>query len=318
MTVRVAVLDDYQRVAATFADWSSLGPDVEVSYFHEHLGDPGAIVKALQEFDVVCLMRERTVLDADMISGLPRLRLIVTTGMVNASLDIAGASAHGVVVSGTDVSGPETAEHAWLLIAMLLNGLLSDIEGVRSGGWQTGVGRRLAGSTVGLLGLGNLGSQIAAYARSFGMNLLAWSQNVTDERAQERGAERAASLNDLFERSDIVSVHLKLSPRSRGLVAAEQLGLLGPDGYLVNTSRGPIVREPDLIEALRTGAIAGAALDTFDLEPLPADHPFRTEPRAIITPHTAYVSRESYIGMYGQTVEDIAAWLGGAPLRQLR
>jgi phosphoglycerate dehydrogenase-like enzyme len=292
--VRVAVLDDYQRVAATFADWSSLGPDVEVSYFHDHLGDPGAIVKALQEFDVVCLMRERTVLDADMISGLPRLRLIVTTGMVNASLDIAAASAHGVVVSGTDVSGPETAEHAWLLIAMLLNGLLSDIEGVRSGG------------------------QIAAYARSFGMNLLAWSQNVTDERAQERGAERAASLNDLFERSDIVSVHLKLSPRSRGLVAAEQLGLLGPDGYLVNTSRGPIVREPDLIEALRTGAIAGAALDTFDLEPLPADHPFRTEPRAIITPHTAYVSRESYIGMYGQTVEDIAAWLGGAPLRQLR
>lgn len=316
-SVRVAVLDDYQHAASRYADWASLGPDVEVSFFHDHLGTPAEVVAALAPFQVVCLMRERTVFGAGVITQLPSLEMIVTTGMVNASLDVDAAIARGIAVCGTEVPGPETAEHAFLLIASVLNGFLADVAGVGLGDWQTGVGRRIQGSTLGLLGLGNLGAKVATYAKVFGMELLAWSQNLTDERAAEVGVERAEGLNDLFERSDVVSIHLKLSDRSRGLVTAKQLTALGPDGYLVNTSRGPIVVEEDLVQALSGGTIAGAALDTFDIEPLPSGHPLRHEPRALVTPHTAYVSRESYSAMYAQTVEDIAAWRADSPVRRI-
>lgn len=317
MTVRVVVLDDYQRVAESMADWGSLSPDVEVSFLHEHLGGPTQVIEGLQGFDAVCLMRERTALPATVIEALPQLRLIVTTGMANASVDVEVAGAAGIPVCGTGGSGPETAEHAWLLIATLLNGFLVDAEGLRRGEWQTGLGRRLEGATLGLLGLGNVGARVARYAGAFGMRLLAWSENLTVERAGEHGASLTASLDDLFERSDIVSVHLKLSERTRGLVTGAQLGRLGSEGFLVNTSRGPIVAEADLIAALQGGTIAGAGLDTFDVEPLPVEHPFRSEPRVLATPHTAYVSQEAYTQMYPQMLECVAAWLAGAPIRQI-
>jgi phosphoglycerate dehydrogenase-like enzyme len=317
MTTRVVVLDDYQGVAASYADWSSLGGDVEVTFLREHIAEPDALVAALAPYDVVCLMRERTPIDARTLDGLPRLRLLVTTGMANASVDVEAATARGVLVCGTDLSGPETAEQAFLMIGAVVNGFAFEAEGVRAGAWQLGVGSRLAGTTLGLLGLGRLGGRVAAYARAFDMPVLAWSQNLTQVRADEVGVERVGSLDELVTRSDVVSIHLRLSDRTRGLVTASQLALLGPDGYLVNTSRGPIVVEQDLVDALRAGTIAGAALDTFDVEPLPLDHPLRTERRALVTPHTGYVSRQAYAGMYAQTVEDIAAWLAGEPVRRI-
>lgn len=314
---RVAVLDDYQKTAHLLADWESLGPTVTVDFFHEHLGGLKQVVDALQPYDVLVLMRERTALPAPVVGALPNLKLIVTTGMANASVDVEVATARHVTVSGTQGFGPETAEHAFLLIATLVNGFLTDVEGVRRGEWQSGLGRRLQGSKLGLLGLGNLGSAIARYAQAFGMELSAWSENLTDARAEQHGVTCVGSMEELFERSDVVSIHLKLSDRTRGLVTARHLELLGPDGYLVNTSRGPIVVEDDLVAALENGTIAGAALDTFDIEPLPLDHPLRTLPRALVTPHTAYASREAYTQMYAEVLEDITAWLSGSPIRRM-
>lgn len=314
---RIAVLDDYQKAAHLLAGWEFLGPTVTVDFFHEHLGGPKQVVDALQPYDVLVLMRERTALPAPVVGALPNLKLIVTTGMVNASVDVEAATARHITVSGTQGFGPETAEHAFVLIATLVNGFLIDVEGVRRGEWQTGLGRRLQGTKLGLLGLGSLGSAIATYAQAFGMELFAWSQNLTDERAEERGVTRVASIEELFEQSDVVSIHLKLSDRTRGLVTARHLELLGSDSYLVNTSRGPIVVENDLVRALEHGTIAGAALDTFDIEPLPLDHPLRTLPRALVTPHTAYVSRQTYTQMYAEVLEDITGWLSGSPTRRI-
>lgn len=314
--MRVAVLDDYQRVAAELADWRPLTRRAEVEFFHDALATEEEVVARLAGFDVVCLMRERTPMPAAVIGRLPRLRLIVTTGMANAAIDLAAAAAGGVAVCGTQMGGPETAEFAWLAIAAVMRGLPAELQGVREGGWQVGLGRRLGGSTLGLLGLGNLGGAVARYARAFDMTLLAASANLTDERAAEVGAERVG-LDELFARSDVVSIHLKLSARTRGLVGADHLGLLGPSGYLVNTSRGPIVDERALIEAIREGRIAGAAIDTWDTEPLPADHPLRDHPRVLATPHLAYVTRESYTRAYAQTVDAVLAWMEGAPVRLL-
>lgn len=314
--MRVAVLDDYQGVAATMADWQQLEGKAEVTFLNATLGGPEEVVSALGEYDVLCLMRERTALPARVIEALPRLKLIVTTGMLNASVDVAAARSRGITVCGTGMGGPDTAELAWLLAATLLRGYLQEADEMRSGGWARSVGRRLSGSTIGLLGLGNVGSRVASYARAFDMHVLAWSENLTPERASSHGAEYVDQAA-LFERSDVVSVHLKLSDRTRGMVGASQLALLGPEGYLVNTSRGPIVVEDDLVRALHGGTIAGAGLDTFNIEPLPTDSPLRTAPRTLLTPHVGYVTRETYRQCYEETLEDVVAWLAGAALREI-
>jgi phosphoglycerate dehydrogenase-like enzyme len=259
-------------------------------------------------------MRERTPLPASVIEALPRLRLIVTTGMGNASVDLDAARARDISYCGTAMTGPDTAELSWLLAATLLRGFVVEAASVREGGWQRHVGRRLGGATLGLLGLGNIGATVARYARAFGMDVIAWSQNLTPDRASECGA-RYVSQDELFTRSDVVSIHVRLSERTRGLVTARQLELLGPQGYLVNTSRGPIVVESDLVYALNTGVIAGAAIDTFDVEPLPPAHPLRIAQRGFPTPHIGYVTRESYEQCYAQTLEDVVAWLDGSPVR---
>jgi len=314
--VRIAVLDDYQQVAKRMAYWAVIEERAEVLFFHDHTAPGAETIDRLRGFDVVCLMRERTPLLAQDFAALPELRLVVTTGMGNASIDLTAARDHGVVVCGTEMSGPDTAEFAWLAIMAVMRGLSLEVDDVRDGGWQAGVGRRLEGATLGLLGLGNLGTVVARYANVFGMELLASSENLTIQHAATVGAARV-DLDELFERSDVVSIHLKLSERTRGLVTANQLALLGRDGYLVNTSRGPIVVEDDLVHAIRAGTIAGAAIDTWDVEPLPVDHPLRRHPRVLSTPHIAYVTRETYLDAYRQTVDAVLAWMSGNPIRRI-
>jgi phosphoglycerate dehydrogenase-like enzyme len=314
MTTRVVVLDDYQQVALTSADWSPVPVDIRV--LTEHLPDADAVVAALADADVVVAMRERTPFDAAVLRRLPRLRLLVTTGMRNASIDIAAAERLGVTVCGTRGSGAGTGELTWGLLIALCRGLPAETASVASGGWQVGVGRELRGSTLGVLGLGTIGRQVAGYATAFGMRVLAWSQHLTPQRAAEAGAE-CVTKAALFERSDAVTVHLTLSARTTGLVGAAELALLGPHGYLINTSRGPIVDEQALVAALSGGVIAGAALDTFDVEPLPADSPLRALPGLIVTPHIGYVSEQSYAVYFREVVEDIGAWLDGRPVRVL-
>jgi len=313
--VRVAVLDDYQRVALISADWSPLAGRADVVVFADHLA-PSALAEQLRGFQVIVAMRERTPFPASLIDRLPDLRLLVTTGMANASIDMAAAASRGVTVCGTGGSFPSTPELAWGLVLALLRGIPGEDAAVRAGGWQVGVGREVAGSAVGLLGLGRIGSRVARYAQAFDAKVLAWSQNLTPEMAAEHGA-RHATKEELFAESDIVSVHLRLSPRTLKLVGEPELALLGPAGYLVNTSRGPIVDEAALVAALRGGSIAGAALDVFDVEPLPRDHPLRSTPNTVLTPHIGYVTTASYEIYYRDAVEDIVAWLDGAPTRSL-
>ncbi|HEX5405263.1 MAG TPA: D-2-hydroxyacid dehydrogenase family protein [Pseudonocardiaceae bacterium] len=315
MITRVVVLDDYQQVALTSADWSPVA-GTEVRVLTEHLPTPDAVVAALADADVVVAMRERTAFPAAVLDRLPRLRLLVTTGMRNASIDIAAANRLGVTVCGTHGSGAGTGELAWGLLIALCHDLPAQTASVARGGWQVGVGRELRGSTLGILGLGTIGRQVAGYATAFGMRVVAWSQHMTAEQAAAAGAEYVSKA-DLFERSDAVTVHLTLSARTTGLIGAAELALLGPRGYLVNTSRGPIVDEPALIAALADHTIAGAALDTFDVEPLPPDSPLRTMPGLITTPHVGYVSEQSYAVYFREVVENVSAWLAGRPMRVL-
>ena len=314
--VDVAILDDYQDVALSSADWSPVTGRADVTVFTDHVADEAALVQRLAPFDVIVAMRERTAFPATVLDRLPRLRLLVTTGMANASIDLRAAARLGVTVCGTGGSRAATPELVWGLILALARHIPQEDAAVRSGGWQRTVGRELAGSTLGLLGLGRIGQRIARYARAFEMNCIAWSQNLTAERAEAAGA-RLVTKDQLFAEAGIVSVHLKLSERTVGLVGAAELALLGPDGLLVNTSRGPIVDEAALVEALRQGHISGAALDVFDTEPLPAGHPLRTMPNTVLTPHLGYVSREAYAVFYAEAVEDIASWLDGSPARLL-
>jgi phosphoglycerate dehydrogenase-like enzyme len=314
--VAVAVLDDWQDVALSVADWSPLAGRASVVRYTDHLQDDDALVDRLADAAVVVAMRERTPFPADLLARLPRLRLLVTTGMANAAIDLAAAARQGIVVSGTAGGSGAAAELAWALVLAVARDLVADDRAVRAGRWQEHLGIELAGSTLGLLGLGRIGAVMARYARAFDMQVLAWSRHLTAERAAEHGA-RLVDRDELFRASDVVSVHLRLSERTRGLVGARELELLGPAGRLVNTSRGPIVDEAALLAALHAGTIAGAALDVFDVEPLPADHPLRSAPRTVLTPHVGYVSRQSYAAMYGQCVEDVLGWLDGAPLRVL-
>ena len=311
---KVAVLDDYQSVAHDMAHWNSLPEGVSIDVFQDHLSDEDDIATRLAPYDIVVAMRERTPFPRSLLERLPNLRLLVTTGMRNASIDVAAANDHGITVCGTDGVPYATAELTWGLILALLRKIPTEDRATREGRWQVTVGDGLHGKTLGVVGLGRLGSQVATVGAAFGMNLIAWSQNLTSERAAEFGATLVTK-GELLSTSDIVTIHLVLSDRTRGLFGADELSSMKPSAYLVNTSRGPIVDEPALIDALRSGTIAGAGLDVFDIEPLPLDHPLRSLPNTVLTPHLGYVTSETYRVFYGDAIENIQAFLDGNPLR---
>ena len=312
--VRAAVLDDYQNVALSLANWAALEGRAEVTVFNDHIADADAVVSRLQPFDIVCVMRERTPLTRAIIERLPKLRLIASTAFRNASIDTAAAEERGIQVVHTGYTSAPTVELTWALILAGARHVVDEAVSVRGGGWQRFVGDDLSGRTLGLLGLGNIGSAVARIGKAFDMNVVGWSQNLTAERAEAEGAA-LVSKEELFRRSDILSIHLVLSGRTRGLVSAAELALMKPSARLVNTSRGPIVVEADLLEALRKRKIAGAAVDVFDQEPLPPDHPFRTQPNLLATPHIGYVSRGLYQRFYQDTVDNIAKWLDAQTAR---
>ena len=314
MAVRVAILDDYQAASSEFGDWARLSPRSEVVAFRDHIEDDAELVERLAGFDVVVAMRERTPFPRARLEQLPDLRLLVTTGPFNAVIDIAAARDLGIVVAGTGGILTPTSELTWALIHALARQITVEDADVRSGGWQRTVGTDLAGKTLGLLGLGNLGSMVGKVGLAFGMRVIAWSQNLTAARAGEQGIE-AVGRDDLFSQSDFLSVHLVLSDRTRSLVGAHELRLMKPTAYLVNTSRGPIVDEKALVAALESGVIAGAGLDVFDQEPLPLDHPYRSLPNVVVTPHIGYVTRDCYTLFYEEIVDDIVAYESGDLVR---
>ena len=312
---RIAVLDDYQRAAGRFADWNRLAPH-EVTFFHAPLDDTDAVAHALAPFEIVCIMRERTPVPSDLLQRLPRLELLVTTGMRNASIDLEAAARRGVTVCGTEALGTPTAELTWGLILALARRIPQADRALREGRWQESVGTGLEGKTLGIVGLGRLGSAVARTGAAFGMRVIAWSENLTAARAAECGAELVTKVA-LFREADVVTIHVVLSGRTRGLVGADELALMKPTAFLVNTSRGPIVDEAALLAALAGARIAGAGLDVYDEEPLPADHPLRASSNTVLTPHLGYVTEESYTLFYAQTVEAVAAYLAGSPIRIL-
>ncbi|MGW0836679.1 D-2-hydroxyacid dehydrogenase family protein [Streptomyces prunicolor] len=318
MPLRCVVLDDYQNVATELADWSPIEDTVEVVSLREHLDDETELAAALATADIVVTLRERVPFPASLIARLPRLKLLVASGMRNTVIDYAAAKAHGVTVCGTASSSTPPVELTWALLLGLARGIVEESNSLRDGGpWQRTVGADLHGRTLGLLGLGKIGSRVAQVGLAFGMRVTAWSRHLTKERADEVGVQLAASKEELLADSDFVSVHLALGDRTRGLLGPAELALLKPTAYLINTSRAAIVDQDALLTALHEGRIAGAGIDVFDSEPLPADHPLRTAPRLLATPHLGYVSHANYTTYYGQTVENIQAYLAGSPVRQL-
>jgi phosphoglycerate dehydrogenase-like enzyme len=312
--INVAVLDDYQGVALNMADWSALKDKAEITVFRDHLSDPGRVVERLRPFDVVCVMRERTPLPRLILEQLPNLKLICSTGSINASIDVAAAKEKGITVCGTRYTSHGAAEFTWALILAMVRNVAAESRSLRAGHWQTSIGGDLEGKTIGLMGLGRLGSATAKVALAFGMKVIAWSQNLTREVAEDRGA-RLVSKEDVLREADILSIHLVLSRRTKGIVGAPEIALMKPTAYLVNTSRGPVVDEQALIDALRNRTIAGAALDVYDTEPLPELHPFRSLDNVLATPHVGYVTKRTYELFYRDTVENIAEWLIGKPVR---
>ena len=318
MPLRCVVLDDYQHVATELADWSPIEDTVEVVSLREHLDDEAELAAALATADIVVTLRERVPFPASLLARLPRLKLLIASGMRNSVIDHAAAKAHGVTVCGTASSSTPPVELTWALLLGLARGIVEENNSLRGGGpWQRTVGADLHGRTLGLLGLGRIGSRVAQVGLAFGMRVTAWSQHLTKERADEVGVQLAASKEELLADSDFVSVHLALGDRTRGLLGPAELALLKPTAYLINTSRAAIVDQEALLAVLREGRIAGAGIDVFDTEPLPADHPMRTAPRLLATPHLGYVSRANYTTFYGQAVENIQAYLSGSPVRQL-
>jgi phosphoglycerate dehydrogenase-like enzyme len=314
--VRVAVLDDYQRVALRSGRWEELGETVQVAAFCDHLYDDDAVVEQLEPFEVVVTMRERTPFPRTRLERLPRLRLLVTTGMANAAIELDAARELGITVAGTGGLLTPTVELTWGLILAVTRNIATEDQRIRSGDWQKSIGPGLAGRTLGVAGLGRIGRRVAAIAPAFEMNVIAWSPNLQADTASALGLE-AVHKDALFERADVVTVHLVLSDRTRGLIDASDLARMKPSAYLVNTSRGPIVDERALLDALREGRIAGAALDVFDTEPLPPEHALRTAPNTVLTPHIGFVSTENYEIFFRDVVENIAAFLDGTPLRIL-
>jgi phosphoglycerate dehydrogenase-like enzyme len=317
MQHRLAILDDYQDVAHGFADWAALEAEgVRVVTYREPFASPEALVAALADVTMVVAMRERTAFPREVLEKLPGLQLLVTTGMANASIDVAAAVEQGITVCGTPGSPTAAPELTWALLLAIARNLTVEENSLRAGTWQTSVGFELAGKTLGVVGLGKIGRRIAAYGQAFGMEVLAWSQNLTAETAKEAGA-RLVSKDELFRQSDVATLHLRLSARSENIVGERELRLLGPEGVLVNTARGPLVNQDALLKALSEGWIRGAALDVFDQEPLQAGHPLLTAPNTVLSPHLGYVTRESYRQFYGGAFEDVTAWLAGEPVRTI-
>jgi len=317
MPTRVAILDDYQRVALSMADWPALGAGVSIQPLHERIGTEDEIAERLRNYDVIVAMRERTPFPATLIDRLPSLKLIVTTGRRNAAIDVAAAAARGVVVSGTSMLATPPVELTWGLILALARHIPRESAAMRTGAWQSTIGVGIHGKTLGVIGLGRLGTDVARIGQAFGMKVVAWSQNLTRERTDALGIELVAR-DALFQRSDVVTIHLVLSDRTRGLVSSRELAMMKPAAFLINTARGPIVDEQALIHALRHSVIAGAALDVFDEEPLPAAHPLRRLENALLTPHLGYVTTDNYRLAYGEAVEDIRAFLAGTPIRVIQ
>jgi phosphoglycerate dehydrogenase-like enzyme len=313
---RIAVLDDYQSAAAGFADWSLVPGPVDVVEFADHLCDEDALVDRLLPFEVVVAMRERTPFPRTLLERLPHLRLLVTTGRRNASIDVAAAAERGITVCGTGSHAAGPVELTWALILAVARQVPLEDASVRAGGWQETVGTDLAGATLGVLGLGRLGERVARIGQAFDMDVVAWSQNLTDQRAAEVGV-RLVDRDELFATADVLTVHLVLSDRTRGLVGRDELERMKPSAILVNTSRGPIVDEAALLDALSGSRIAGAGLDVFDTEPLAPDHPLRSAPRTVLTPHLGYVAEKTYEIFFREAVEDVAAFLAGSPIRVL-
>jgi phosphoglycerate dehydrogenase-like enzyme len=306
--MKVAILDDYQNLALAMADWSSVAGRAEITVFNDHVADPDAVVERLLPFDVVCVMRERTPLPREVIERLPQLKLIASTGRRNASIDMVTAEERGIRVTATGYRSTPTIEMTWALILASARHIVRESNSVRDGGWQASIGRELDGKVLGVLGLGNIGGQVARIGLAFGMKVIAWSQNMTPQIADAAGATLVTK-DELFREADVVTIHLVLSKRTRGLVGAAELALMKDTSMLINTSRGPIVDEGALIQALTSRSIAGAALDVFDAEPLPADHPFRALDNVLATPHIGYVADNLYRTFYGDAAVSIAAWL---------
>jgi phosphoglycerate dehydrogenase-like enzyme len=313
--LRCAILDDYQNVVLQLADWSKVSGDLDIKVFNEHLGGPDNVVKTLQGFNIVCAMRERTGFPRAVIEKLTDLKLLITTGMRNASIDIAAANERGVVVCGTGSIGNPTSGIAVGLMLELTRRIGYENARMKSGvPWQTTIGPDLDGMTLGVLGLGKLGTRTAQVGKAFGMKVIAWSTNLTPEKCKEVGVDYV-SKEDLFKQADIVTIHVVLSSRSRGIVGAKEIGLMKPTSYLINTSRGPLVDEAAMLAALRDKKIAGAGLDVFDVEPLPLDHPLRKMDNVVITPHLGYVATQNYRSYLGGVVDDIRAFMDGKPVR---
>jgi phosphoglycerate dehydrogenase-like enzyme len=306
--MKVAILDDYQNVALEMADWSPVARRAEITVFNDHVADPDAVVERLLPFDVICVMRERTPLPRAVIEHLPRLKLIASTGSRNASIDMTAAEEHGIHVTATGYRSTPPIEMTWALILASARHIVRESSSVREGGWQTSVGAELDGKVLGVLGLGNIGGQVARIGLAFGMKVIAWSQNMTPQIAEAAGAALVTK-DELFRQADVVTIHLILSKRTRGLVGAADLALMKPTSWLINTSRGSIVDDGALVQALTARTIAGAALDVFDTEPLPVDHPFRSLENVLATPHIGYVAEDLYRTFYGDAAVSIAGWL---------
>lgn len=314
--IRVAVLDDYHAAAADLADWHALPAGMQVTFFHDHLSDTEALTTRLRDFDVLCLMRERTPLPAVLIGALPKLKLVTTSGLHNAAIDVAHCQRKRITVCGTSGTAHATAELSWALVMALCRGIVSEAAALRAGKWQVTLGRELYGARLGLVGLGRIGSLMARYGQAFGMDVVAWSANLTEEAARAAGA-KAVSKDELFATSDVVSLHYRLSPRSAGLVGRSEIARMKPTAYLVNTSRAGLIDHAALSEALHSGKLAGAALDVFTQEPLPHDDPLRQVPRLLLTPHLGYTSHSAFAGFYREMIENIRAWHDGSPIRTI-
>jgi phosphoglycerate dehydrogenase-like enzyme len=310
------VLDDFQHAAPGYGPWERLAGRADVMVFTDHVADPDALVARLAPFDALVAMRERTRFPRALLERLPRLRLLVSTGMGTAHIDVAAARERGIVVCGTRGSGQGPAELTWALILALARQVPAEDARIRAGGWGGPVGVDIQGATLGVLGLGRVGSKVAAIGRVFGMDVISWSPTLERARAEAAGAE-AVSRADLFARADVLTIHVRLGERTQGLVGDADLRRMRPTAFLVNTARGPIVDEAALVAALQEGRLAGAGLDVFGREPLPADDPLRSAPRTILTPHVGYVTERSYHAFYGEAVEDVERYLAGDPVRRL-
>lgn len=310
--IQIAVLDDYQQVATTMADWSGIQQRAQVTIFHDHLFNEAEVIDRLLPFDVVCVMRERTPLNRAILSRLPNLKVIVSTGKRNASIDAQAVEEFNILIMPTGYIGTGAPEITWAMLMAIARRIPLEAANVRSGGWQTTIATDLTGKTIGIIGLGNIGAKMATYAKAFDMNVIAWSQNLTQEKAEAAGATLVTK-EELFSQADFVTVHLVLSERSRGIVGRAELNLMKPTAYFINTSRGPLADEQALIEVLEAKKIAGAALDVFETEPLPAGHPFRAMDNVLATPHIGYVTENTFKLFYNDTVKALHEWLDSLP-----